>query len=99
MSGTPVLLDVTDTPGEKERQVSDANTSIRWWRALVACSQGRTRDRHILGSRVLARPSCKVSLAEVSAEVLLLWTRAVSECLLLPPREMHVVEEPRKQQL
>lgn len=52
MSGTPVLLDVTDTPGENERQVSirqqplvaavapAANASNRKWRALVAWQPG-----------------------------------------------------------
>lgn len=44
MSGTPVLLDVTDTPGEKgevgarqqpvgQQELPAANTSSTWWRA------------------------------------------------------------------
>lgn len=46
MSGTPVLLDVTDTPGEEgevgvrqqplgQQELLAANTSSTWWRALV----------------------------------------------------------------
>lgn len=44
MSGTPVLLDVTDTPGEKrevgvrkqpvgQQELLAANSSSTWWRA------------------------------------------------------------------
>lgn len=56
MSGTPVLLDVTDTPGEKgevgvrqqpvgQQKVAAANTSRTWWRAPVVREDLAWADR------------------------------------------------------
>lgn len=63
MSGTPVLLDVTDTPGEKERRASVRQRLLLLKQVLesssaLAARKGLEADT-VLGSRVFSRPRCK----------------------------------------
>lgn len=89
MSGTPVLLDVTDTPGEKgevsvrqqpvgQQKLAGSNTSRTWWRAPVVREDLQTNWPGQTG------PGMTTGKAPIRIKVIFLWTHTISKCLHKP---------------